>query len=308
MEKVSVVVVKAGLSGGGSGYNRERSGQGFAGGGAGRPRTDGGSGAPRDRSGEGFGENRPPREKFEFRSRVEWWRFRTKVARRQVIRIRAATIPQTAQKERLFPVKVIPKKKIARRTRSFNDASTSTFRADAKLRNRPSRPPRAGKPTTPAAAIPSSDSPEGYVPIEYPVAFEANPSDSMFLQSYKGLLRKHLSLRKPQTLHEEVLLSVFLCAVDRAGQALQIVTFLGHNFEYIGDLEQWKPVAMGICIQARLLRLAKRAELAAKAMQKLAEHPFLSKTNRRLATRSVVLPRDSASYEKVYKSGLPGNR
>jgi len=105
----------------------------------------------------------------------------------------------------------------------------------------------------------------------------------MFLQSYKGLLRKHLSLRKPQTLHEEVLLSVFLCAVDRAGQALQIVTFLGHNFEYIGDLEQWKPVAMGICIQARLLRLAKRAELAAKAMQKLAEHPFLSNTKQEIS-------------------------
>jgi hypothetical protein len=83
-------------------------------------------------------------------------------------------------------------------------------------------------------------------------------------------------LRKPETLFEEVLLAVFLEAAGRSGEALQIVTFLGHHFEFTGDLAQWKPVAMGICLQARLLRIAKRAELAQNAMQRLASQPFLS--------------------------------
>ena len=169
-------------------------------------------------------------------------------------------------------------RKVARRTRSFNDASTSTYRANAKLRNRTGPGDRGKKTPAQNTDAESSSAPDSNAPIEYPIAFEANPADSMFLQSYKALLRKHLSLRKPQTLYEEVLLAVFLTAVGRTGQGLQIVTFLGHHFDYIGDLEQWKPVAMGICLQSRLLRLAKRSELAGKAMQKLATQPFLSKT------------------------------
>jgi hypothetical protein len=120
-------------------------------------------------------------------------------------------------------------------------------------------------------------------PFEYPTAFEANPKDSVFLQSYKSVLRKHLSLRKPQTLYEEVHLAVFLLASERPGEALQIVTFIGHHFEFTGDMEQWRPVAMGIALQARLLRLANRHDLARKAMQQLATHPFVSESQEEIA-------------------------
>jgi hypothetical protein len=120
-------------------------------------------------------------------------------------------------------------------------------------------------------------------PFEYPTAFEANPKDSIFLQSYKSVLRKHLSLRKPQTLYEEVHLAVFLLASERPGEALQIVTFIGHHFEFSGDMEQWRPVAMGIALQARLLRLANRHDLARKAMEQLAAQPFVSESHEQVA-------------------------
>jgi hypothetical protein len=96
------------------------------------------------------------------------------------------------------------------------------------------------------------------------------------LQSYKSGLRKHLSLRKSETLYDEVILAVYLHAEERSGEALQIVTFLAHNFEYKGDHAQWKPVALGICLQTRLLTQAQRKELAQKAMQQLSGRPFLT--------------------------------
>ena len=82
------------------------------------------------------------------------------------------------------------------------------------------------------------------------------------------MLRKHLSLRKPQTLYEEGPDSVFLLASERPGEALQIVTFIGHHFEFTGEW-QWRPVAMGIALQARLLRLANRHDWPAKRCNNL---------------------------------------
>jgi hypothetical protein len=140
----------------------------------------------------------------------------------------------------------------------------------------PRRTPNTGGQFSDRTASGEPQDPQQANVIEYPLAFEANPLDTRFLQSYKMNLRKHLSLRKPSTLHEEVVLAVFLIALGRSGEALQIVTFLGHNFEYSNDIEQWQPVALGICLQARLLREANRNELAVKAMQKLAAQPFLT--------------------------------
>jgi hypothetical protein len=132
-------------------------------------------------------------------------------------------------------------------------------------------------------------------PLEYPTAFEANPKDSIFLQSYKARLRKHLSLRKPSTLYEEVHLAVFLLATERPGEALQIVTFIGHHFEFSDDLEQWRPVAMGIALQARLLRLANHHDLARKAMQQLAAHPFVSESHEEVEHLMQKAPHQLAS-------------
>jgi hypothetical protein len=90
-------------------------------------------------------------------------------------------------------------------------------------------------------------------------------------------------LKRPATLLDEVILAIYLIALDRSGEALQILTFLGHNVEYKeDDLEQWRPVALGICVQARLLRQAKRGELANKAMQKVAARPFLTANREQL--------------------------
>jgi len=71
--------------------------------------------------------------------------------------------------------------------------------------------------------------------------------------------------------------------VERHGEALQIVTFIGHHFEYTGDMESWRPVAMGIALQARLLRQANRHDLARKAMQQLAAQPFVSESPEQIA-------------------------
>jgi hypothetical protein len=139
----------------------------------------------------------------------------------------------------------------------------------------------------------------------FPPAFSAEGETNAFLSAYKESRAGRWSLTRMEPLFEAVDLAVYLIALDRPGEALEVVSFLSSSVAFTGNYNIWTPVGYALCWQARLHRLAGDTARADAALQRVREHPFL--VNLRQERVGQLLDRaradiDAASREKTAKA------
>ena len=110
--------------------------------------------------------------------------------------------------------------------------------------------------------------------LAFPPVFLSDGEQNSFLQKYKRSLAKRWTLTRMEGLFEEVDLAFYVDALGRSDEALQIVAFLTDQVAFSGNYNIWTPVGYGLCLRARLHRLAGDTPAAASALQRLIEHPF----------------------------------
>lgn len=107
-----------------------------------------------------------------------------------------------------------------------------------------------------------------------PAFLDASKESHPFIQSHKQALSKKWSVGAMGPLFAAVDLAYYLYALERSSEAEDICAFLASSVAFAGNFNVWTPVGYGMCLRARLLRVAGKQGEATRALQPVLEHPF----------------------------------
>jgi hypothetical protein len=115
--------------------------------------------------------------------------------------------------------------------------------------------------------------PKSETPVQFPAAFRAADEEHQFLRKYKRSLEKRLRFTRMETLFEEVDLAIYLLAVGRDAEALEVASFLPSQISFTGSHNIWSPVGSAITVTAFLHRKAGNDVAVSEHLARLLEHP-----------------------------------
>lgn len=107
-----------------------------------------------------------------------------------------------------------------------------------------------------------------------PAFLDPEKETHAFLKAHKRALSKKWSLKSMNALFDGVDLAFFLAASKRDGEASEICNLLAASVSFAGNFNIWTPVGYAICLKARLLREAGKADEADAALKPVIANPF----------------------------------
>lgn len=108
--------------------------------------------------------------------------------------------------------------------------------------------------------------------VSFPPAFHSAGEPHAFLAKYKGSLEKRISLTKARELYQAAHLAVYLMALGRDAEALEVAGFLSAEIPFAGKQNVWSPTGNAITIASFLLRKVGEATAADAQLAKLIKH------------------------------------
>jgi len=107
-----------------------------------------------------------------------------------------------------------------------------------------------------------------------PAFLDPEKEPHAFLKARKQALFKKWSLKSMNPLFDGVDLAFFLAALKRDEESSEICNLLAASVSFAGNFNIWTPVGYAICLNARLLREAGRANEADAALEPVIANPF----------------------------------